>query len=78
MLVVIKHRDIEGIYLCNEGIHWYWGPREKAKEYSTTEVRQLLASFPSGWEGVIGVPQEEVTLEVERLPDTLPAPPALN
>lgn len=72
--VVIKHREVPGVYLCKDGINWYWGPRESAKEYAISEVCELLIAFPSGWERVIGVPQEEVTLEIERFPETIPAP----
>ena len=73
MSILIKHRSVSGVYLCHEGPHWYWGPKEQAKIYSSEMVSQLLLSYPK-WEEVIGVSQEEALVEIDQTPVTVPPP----
>jgi hypothetical protein len=73
MRVVIAHREVSGVYLCHEGAHWYWGPREQAKEYSAPEVHEMLRSFPK-LESVIGVRTEDAQVELDTTPETVPPP----
>jgi hypothetical protein len=73
MIFVIKHRSITGVYLCNDGIHWYWGPREQAKEYTAGMAAALIKAFPK-WKYFLGIDQEEALVEIDRTPETLPPP----
>lgn len=70
MKVVIAHRSVAGVYLCQEGLQPFWGPREYAKEYSTDMVQTLLLSYPR-WEYFLGVSQDEARIEIDRTPETL-------
>lgn len=74
MSILIKHRTISGVYLCNDGPHWYWGPKEQAKIYSEDTVHQLLVSYPR-WEEIIGVSPDVAVIEMDPTPVTV-APPA--
>jgi hypothetical protein len=71
MNMFIKHREVPGVYLCHEGIHWYWGPREQAKIYSTAMALTLIKAFPE-WKYLLGVDQREALLEIDRTPETVP------
>jgi len=73
MSFVIKHREVNGVYLCHEGLHWYWGPREQAREYSKEDAFVLLKSL-SNWGPVLGVGQEDALIEIDKTPDTIPVP----
>ena len=74
MKLVIAHREVSGVYLCHQGIHWYWGPRENAIEYSMDTAQKLIKSFPD-WKQVLGVSQEESRVEIDpRTFSTAPPP----
>ena len=72
-MILIKHRTIGGVYLCNEGLHWYWGPKEQAKVYSADMAANLIKAFPS-WRYLIGVDQEDAMVEIDATPVTVPPP----
>ena len=71
MSFFIKHREVSGVYLCHEGIHWYWGPRELAKEYTVGMAVDLIRSFPN-WGFMLGVDQYDALVEIDHTPATLP------
>lgn len=76
MSIVIAHRTVPGVFLCHEGQHWYWGPREDAKEYSIETAKELVRSFPE-WESILGVSCNDAKVEIDRTPVTIAptAPP---
>jgi hypothetical protein len=74
MKLVIAHREVSGVFLCHEGIHWYWGPREQAKEYSLDTARELMKSFPD-WKGILGVDCHDALVQIDpRTRSTAPPP----
>lgn len=73
MSILIKHRTVSGVYLCNEGIHWYWGPREQAKVYSAQMAATLIKAFPN-WNYFLGINQEDALVEIDPTPVTVPPP----
>lgn len=75
MNIVIAHRTVPGVFLCHEGPHWYWGPREEAKEYSIETAKELVRSFPA-WEDILGVSCVDAKVEIDRTPTT--APPSVG
>lgn len=64
MRIVIAHKEVSGVFLCQEGIHWYWGPREQAKEYSVEMAVDLIRSFPR-WQYLLGVDQSEALVQID-------------
>jgi hypothetical protein len=76
MSIVIAHRTVTGVYLCHEGVHWYWGPRDQAEMYSIETAKKLVRSFPA-WEDILGVSCDDAKIEIDRTPVTV-APPNRN
>lgn len=74
MRVFIKHREVSGVYLCQEDIHFYWGPQEQAKVYGAREVFELLKAFRTGWEPILSVGLDEATVELDTTSETVPPP----
>jgi len=71
MSIFIMHRTVTGVYLCNEGIHWYWGPREQAKIYSVDMAIKLIKDFPK-WKYLIGVDQNDAMVYIDKTAVTVP------
>jgi len=68
---VIAHREVSGVYLCQEGLNSYWGPRELAREYSAEAMAELTKVFPQ-WKYLLGVSHEEASIQVDPSPETVP------
>lgn len=73
MRILIKHRDVSGVYLCHEGPHWFWGPLEQATFYSIETAASLVKSFPL-WNELLEVDQEDALIEIDFTPETVPPP----